>query len=409
MIYRYFTRFLLTALCFKLALPLYAQTEARPAAPQKAVSTELADKPLELVHVTPAPADGRIAFVTAKMLELNHYSKQPFDESVSSKFLDRYLEALDPQHMDFIAADLAEFEHYRTNLGRLTLTRRQEADKRHRRLRLARTGQAADTRPACEICNHFMQRPAQRTAYIDELLKKEKFDFSADERVTLNRHELAYPKDLTEAKTLWRERLRFEYLQEKLGRASSKKKPEAGPAKGGAVEKPEAKPKSEAEEIAGILSRRYHRNVHLLAEWDSEDVLQVYLTTLAHIYDPHSDYLGKPQLETFAINMSLALFGIGAELYQDDGYCTIRRLLPGPAAKSKKIHEKDKIIAVAQAGQLPVDVVEMNLTKAVQLIRGAKGTQVTLTIIPADGDPSDRKTVTLVRDEIPHISSSGSL
>src|SRR5439155_2824852 len=82
------------------------------------------------------------------------------------------------------------------------------------------------------------------------------------------------------------------------------------------------------------------------------------------------------------------------------GYCTIRRLLPGPAAKSKKVHEKDRIIAVAQAGQPPVDVVEMNLTKAVQLIRGPKGTEVTLTIIPADGDASDRKTVTLVRDEI---------
>src|SRR5205085_12193345 len=137
----------------------------------KAVSTELADKPLELVHVTPAPADGRIAFVTAKMLELNHYSKQPFDESVSSKFLDRYLEALDPQHMDFIAADLAEFEHYRTNLGRLTLTRRQ----------------AADTRPACEIFNRFMERLFQRSAYIDVFLIKGKFDLCPDDLVTLYR------------------------------------------------------------------------------------------------------------------------------------------------------------------------------------------------------------------------------
>jgi carboxyl-terminal processing protease len=378
MTYRYLTRVLLALLCCKLALPLSAQTSVRSDAPQKGAASESLEKPVQVAHLTPAPWDGRIAFVTAKMLEMNHYSRMPFDESVSSKFLDRYLEALDPQHMIFIQPDLAEFEHYRTNLGRMTINRKQDGD----------------TRPATEIFNRFMERLAQRTAYADELLKTEKFDFSGDDRITINRHEMAYPKDLNEAKKLWRERLRFEYLQEKLGRNSTKKKPETTTAKS------ESKPKSEAEDISGILSRRYHRNMRLLADWDSEDVLQIYLTALAHVYDPHSDYLGKSTLEQFSINMSLALFGIGAELTQEDGYCTIRRLLPGPASKSKKIHEKDKIIAVAQAGQPPVDVVEMNLTKAVQLIRGPKGSEVTLTIIPADGDPSDRKTVTLVRDEI---------
>ena len=34
--------------------------------------------------------------------------------------------------------------------------------------------------------------------------------------------------------------------------------------------------------------------------------------------------------------MSLSLFGVGAELVSNDGYCTIISLIPGgPAAKSK--------------------------------------------------------------------------
>src|SRR5438128_8572506 len=170
--YRFNVRILLTLLCANLALALCSgQTNVRSGA-AKAPSTELADKPVKLPHITPAPADGKIAFITARLLEANHYTKQPFDETVSSKFLDRYVEALDPQHMDFIQADLAEFEHYRTNLGRMTINSRQ----------------FADTRPACEIFNRFMERLAQRTAYIDELLKTENFDFNADERITLNRH-----------------------------------------------------------------------------------------------------------------------------------------------------------------------------------------------------------------------------
>jgi len=47
-----------------------------------------------------------------------------------------------------------------------------------------------------------------------------------------------------------------------------------------------------------------------------------------------------------------------------------------------------------------VDIVDMPLNKAVLLIRGPKGTEVRLTLIPADADSSVRTNVTLIRDEI---------
>jgi carboxyl-terminal processing protease len=98
--------------------------------------------------------------------------------------------------------------------------------------------------------------------------------------------------------------------------------------------------------------------------------------------------------------MSLSLFGIGAQLREDDGYCTISSLVHGgPAEKSKQLHENDRIVAVAQGNQAPVDVVDMDLGRVVQLIRGSKGSQVRLTISPAD-DRAARRVVTLVRDEI---------
>jgi carboxyl-terminal processing protease len=107
-------------------------------------------------------------------------------------------------------------------------------------------------------------------------------------------------------------------------------------------------------------------------------------------------------LEQFAISMNLSLFGIGAELVSEDGYCKIRRLLPGgPAIKSKLIKENDQIVAVAQSNQPPVDIVDMSLNKAVQLIRGPKGSEVRLTIIPAGAGSSTRTVLSLVRDEIP--------
>ena len=131
-------------------------------------------------------------------------------KAVSSQFLDRYLEMLDPQHIHFTQADLAEFEPYRTNLNHLTLPSRRPGD----------------TTPACEIFNRFVERLEQRTAYADDLLKHEKFTFDTDERITINRKGLPYPANLDEAKKLWRERLRFEYL---AGIARQDRRPEEEP------------------------------------------------------------------------------------------------------------------------------------------------------------------------------------
>ncbi len=365
-----------------MLLPVWAADLATPEeSPHSTAGLAASNAPAKLV--TPGPVDGRIAWITGRMLEQLHYLKQPVDASISGKFFDRYLDTLDPQHIHFLQSDLAFFDIYRTNLHLLTVTRRG----------------VADVSPAFDIYNRFMTRLQQRVHYAEDLLKNEKFTFDSEERVTLNRQELPYPKDMAEAEKLWRERLRFEYLQERLGKLTAKKKP----VKEGDVEgKDTAKPKTESEEIITLLTNRYHRNLRAFKDFGNDDVLQFYLTALAHVYDPHSDYLGQAGLDSFAIGMNLSLFGIGAELRSTDGYCTINRLLPGgPAVKSKKISVKDRIVAVGQSNQPPVDVIDMNLTKAVQLIRGPKGTEVRLTIIPAGKDASSRKEISLIRDEIP--------
>jgi carboxyl-terminal processing protease len=331
-------------------------------------------------ELKPGEADASIAFVAARMLEQSHYLRQPFNDEVSSKMLDRYLQLLDPQRMHFLQSDLAKFEPYRNRLDDLILRR-------------------GDTWPAYEIFNVFLERLAQRVEYCDELLKNIPFDFSGNERVLINRKDEPAPKTLIEARQLWRERLRFEYLQEKLARSGDKKT--NAPAKLTGTNAPALKPKTVDEEIAQLLSKRNHRNLRIFREMDSDDVFELYLSSLARTYDPHTDYLGKSQFEQFSINMNLALFGIGAQLrMDDDGYCNIERIMPGgPASKNKQVREKWRIVAVAQSNQPPVDVVGMNLNKTVQLVRGPKGTEVRLTL--EDPETHERREVSLIRDEIP--------
>ncbi len=322
----------------------------------------------------PGPNDPQIAYVTARLLEEFHYSQQLVDKDVSVKFFDDYVEELDPRHENFLQSDLAEFASYRTNLDTFTIG----------------ANRAADLTPAYAIYKRYLERIRQHADYVSELLQEDKFKFNTDENILLDRRHSPYPKDLTEARQLWSQRLRFEYLQEKLSR-------EISPTNSNVIL---TLPKSATEEITATLVRHYRWNLHMVTNWDSTDVLQAYLNALAHAYDPHSDYLNTEHAQDFSISMSLSLFGIGAQLTEDDGYCTISALVHGgPAEKGKQLHEKDRIVAVAQASQPPVDVVDMELGRVVQLIRGSKGSQVQLTISPAE-DRAARRVVTLVRDEI---------
>jgi carboxyl-terminal processing protease len=325
-------------------------------------------------RLKPGPNDPRIAYVAARLLEEFHYLQRPLDKDLSAKFYDGYIDSLDPRHENFLQSDLAEFAHFRTNLDVLTTG-----------------GQGkADLTPAFVIYQRYADRFQQHAVYVNDLLAQDKFKFNTDEKIELDRRHEPFPKDLDEAENLWRQRLRYEYLQDKLSREISE-------TNGTFTVK---LPADAATNIVANLERHNRWMERSLTNVDSDYVLQVYLNALAHAYDPHSDYFSAPHAQDFSINMSLSLFGIGAQLSEDDGYCTIRSLVPGgPANKSKALNENDRIVAVAQGSKPPVDVVDMELEKVVQLIRGPKNTEVRLTISPAE-DRSARRVVTLVRDEI---------
>lgn len=321
----------------------------------------------------PGPDDPRIAFVAARLLEEYHYLQHPLDKEMSAKFYDGYIDSLDPRHEYFLQSDLDEFAPYRTNLDTLTIN----------------TNLASDLSPAYKIYERYQERFQQRVAYESGLLQQDKFKFNTDDKI-YDRHHEPFPKDLDEAQALWRQRLRFDYLVDKLSR-------EISDSNGVFSVK---LPPGAATNIVADLEKHNRWSLHLMTNQDSDSVLTVYLNALAHAYDPHSDYFSAPHAQDFSIQMNLALFGIGAQLTEDDGYCTIHSLVAGgPAAKSKAINEKDRIVAVAQANKPPVDVVDMDLEKVVQQIRGPKGTEVRLTILPAP-DFTKRKVITLVRDEI---------
>jgi carboxyl-terminal processing protease len=321
------------------------------------------------------PNNPRIAYVTGMLMGRLQYLQRPLDAELSKRFFDLYINSLDPRHENFLQSDLAEFNIYRTNLDTLTVG----------------GGAVADLTPAYVIYQRLIERSQQHTDYVDKLLKQDKFKFTADETIEIDRRHEPFPADLDAARMLWKQRLRYEYLTEKL-------LPLEISETNGAVAA--NLPPSSPTNIVATLDRRYRWLLHMTTNTDGDAILQTYLEALAHAYDPHSDYFSAPHAQDFSIDMSLSLFGIGAQLQEDYGYCTIKELVPGgPAVKSKLLNPEDRILAVAQGNKPAVDVVDMDLEKVVQLIRGPKNTEVRLTISPVT-DRGTRHIVTLVRDEI---------
>jgi len=347
------------ALAICLVICLGCQTANT--APTQSATAEL--------KITPGPNDPRITYWTARLLEEYHYLQRPLDAELSARVFDGYINSLDSRHEYFLQEDMDTFEPLRTNLTIYTV---------------------ADLKPAFQIYDRYLTRYQQHAAYTDKLLQQGKFKFNSDDVVESDRRKAPFPKTLAEAEQIWRQELRYEYLQKKV-------EDELVETNGTVIVK--SKPGA-ATNILDFLTRRANWSQRVMTNLDSDRVLQLYLNALAHAYDPHSDYFSAPKAQDFSIGMNLSLFGIGASLTEDNGYCTIRELIHGgPAEKSQQLKEKDRIVAVAQGDNPPVDVVYMELEKVVQKIRGTKGTEVRLTISPAE-DRTARRVVKLVRDEI---------
>ncbi|MBC8243872.1 MAG: carboxy terminal-processing peptidase [Verrucomicrobia bacterium] len=329
---------------------------------------------------------GKIARVVGFLLSQTHYKRTPLDDDISAAFLRKYMESLDYSRMVFLQPDYEEFEaKYGTLLDNLT--------------------KRGDVSPAYEIHKRYFTRLKTAHSWLEEIIWSD-FDFTIDESFTPNRTKADWPATETEARGLWRKRIKYEVLGTRLGKRRGVEAMNAKANNGEVVKKTDGTPvkpydiKAEKEKIL----RRYERFLRVRTEMDSGDVLQVYLTALSNGYDPHSDYFSPLEAENFEINnIKLSLTGIGARLQWDDGYTKLIELVPGgPAIRSKKLKPGDRIIAVAQGEEgNPVDVVEMELDKVVDKIRGEKGTLVRLTIIPVDAaDDSETREVRLIRDKI---------
>lgn len=308
-------------------------------------------------NLGPEQRHEKIGQLVSEFIQKSHYRHAAVNDELSSKVLDRYVEALDNNRMYMLASDVDAFEPHRYQLD--DMVRAEPLD------------------PVFEMFEVYRTRVRQRLNFALLQLETEP-DFSADESYVFDREDLPWAETEAELDEIWRKRVKNDALSLKLA-------------------------EKEWVEIQEILDKRYTRFLKRMDQIKNDDVFETFMNAFAHTLDPHSSYLSPRNSEEYRIQMSLSYFGIGASLQIDDDFVMVINIIPGgPAAIDGKLQPKDKITAVAQGedGEL-VDVIGWRLDDVVQLIRGPADTVVRLQIMPAGALPgTSEKVISLTRNQV---------
>ena len=371
--------------------------------PPASASSSVAARPVAPLDgdLPEAPRDPRETILASAATELlgEHVLAKTIDDSVSKEAFRSLIEELDAGKVFLLESDVQKLARYETDMD----------DE-------LRSGNFIVGRKAVALL-------ANRRKVVAELIAKilaTPLDFAANETIETDSKKRAFCKSEEELEARWRGVLKLQVLErvQELEDTLEKraKKPEPKDAKN--IDPDDAKRDAVTEKALGEipatfegrrdkvqkeLATRFATQFTRLASMDKLAASQFFINAVNGAFDPHTTYLPPAEEAELGIALTGRLEGIGATLREHDHYILVNDLVPGGAAfRQGKLEVGDLILSVAQENKDPVDVMDMPIGKVVQMIRGAKGTVVVLTVKKADGTT---KTISITRDVV-HVADT---
>lgn len=319
----------------------------------------------------------------AALLDRSHYLNQPLDSKTGSEILSMYIDSLDPNHTLFLQSDVDEFK-------------KKYADEFGARLK------RGDLSAGVEVFERYRKRSNEYFAMASKMLKTD-IDLTSDDTIVLDREKLNHFKTKKEQRDYWTRQLKFQLMSITLGQEDEKAKEKvflSNPdiTRGQDLVRNDQRTPSE------ILQNRLSRQQEQFKRLTNDEIMETILNTAMLTYDPHSNYYAPIQANELQIQSSLQLEGIGVSIRPDrknPDYTRIVTLVDGgPAAKSGQIKPNDLIIGIAKDGENMTDVVGWSTREIVSLIRGKRGTSVTIKVRQPNTPDASARNVTVIRDII---------
>ncbi|HHB2264261.1 TPA: carboxy terminal-processing peptidase [Acinetobacter baumannii] len=352
----------------------HTMNEARAATNTAAVSQS----------IQPTQEQALVARQLATLVDRQHYLNMRLDANTSNRILDMYLDSLDPDHSLFLDAEVQNYKKlYGSNFGASL--------------------KAGNLTGPFAIHQLYRERLKQFYEFMLAELKKPQNLKQPNTFIEVDREKAPYFKTSAEQQNHWRKMLVSQLINLTISREEEQAKQKA------LKENPSL---ADGQDLTGpedltpaqTLTKRYTRQLERISRVKSDDVLDKTLNAMLATYDPHSNYY--PPIDAIELNRqtTLQLEGIGVSIRPERGnedYTKIETIVEGgPASKSGQVKSGDRIVGVAQEGGKMIDVVGWSSSEIVGLIRGKRGTKVTLKLLGAGASMSQARNVTLVRDVI---------
>ncbi|MBX3158322.1 MAG: carboxy terminal-processing peptidase [Deltaproteobacteria bacterium] len=365
----------------------------------------------------PDPREAALAEVVLELMEKEHLLRKHIDDSMSREAFKTYLDRVDGSKMFLLKSDrdaLAKYE-----------------DKIDDEMRSGSFDLAHDTNKL------FAARVAVVDKMVAEILASP-MDHSDEEYLELDPKKVQPAATDAELRDRWRKRLELEVMEKvaqmesrldldkelkkkkedaKKGKPAAKPAPASGSAAPPSAVPPSASLDDDDEEkvttpIAQIpttpegreqkakedLAKQYAGRFARLRHPGKLDAAADLINALTATLDPHTTYMPPADKANFDIHMSGSLEGIGAVLREREHYIEVAELVPGGASwRQGKLAAGDLILSVAAEGKEAIDVVDMRIDEVVKMIRGPKGTVVTLRVQKSTGV---QEAITITRDVV---------
>lgn len=306
------------------------------------------------VVVEPSDAERRLAQLIAEELDRRHLAADTLFDMRRPMVGDMILNAIDPSRSFLTTADL----------DRIEVNALPEAIER------------GQLKTVYQLYGVMLNRSEARLDYWLETLAQgtRGLNLTDDENLPIRDRDSPWLNHPSELQDLWRKQLENQAINLLLADRT-------------------------LEDTIDALTRRFESQKNRLEQTRPDDVFTAVINAYASAYDPHTSYLPPADSETFNINMSLSLQGIGAVLQTEDEFTKVVSLITGgPAELDGRLKPADRILGVGQGNEAIQDVVGWRLDEVVQLIRGPKGSQVRLEV--QTGDDAPHREIVLIRDRV---------
>ena len=307
------------------------------------------------------------------VLNQAHYNPLKVDDEFSEKAYNLYIKRLDASKKFLMQTDIEALSKYRKSID----------DE-------INNGSFEFYKLSADI---IRSRINEKENWSKEILSNP-FNYSIDEEYETDGEKLKYATSEEELKAEWRKMLKYQTLSRLDEMLTSQEKAKA---------KKDSVFTEKSYDSLEVDARR--KTLKANVDWFKrlnkitlKDRFSAYVNTITGLYDPHTEYFAPKEKKKFDQSMSGQFEGIGARLQAKDGILKVSEVIVGsPSFKQGDLKAGDEIHKVAQGANEPVDITNMDMDDAIDLIKGKKGTEVRLTVKKPD---ASFKVIAIIRDVI---------